>query len=42
LTDKELQERIQNLGNQPGKEESQEELFQEFEAFLKWKRGQSC
>lgn len=37
----ELQNRIQNLGNQPGQEESQEELFKEFEAFLRWKKGQN-
>jgi len=42
LTDKELQKRIQNLGNQPKQAESQEDLFREFEAFLKWKKSQSC
>jgi len=38
LTDKELRERIQNLGNQPEQEEKQEDLFREFQAFLEWKK----
>jgi hypothetical protein len=42
LSDDELQNRIQNLGNQPEKAKCQEDLFREFEAFQRWKKSQSC
>jgi hypothetical protein len=33
-----LQNRTQNLGNEPEKAESQEDLFREFEAFQRWRK----
>ena len=38
----ELQNRIQNLGNQPEQAGSEDELFSKFKAFLKWQESQSC